>query len=50
MSFGQLLDGIHDLLGGLLDHLPSADGAVRDADTREKQAQVIIDLGDRANR
>jgi hypothetical protein len=39
------LHAIHDLLGGLLDHLPPADGAVRDAHPRVEQAEVVVDLG-----
>ena len=37
---------VDDLVYGLLADLPAADGAVRHADTRVKQAQVIVYLGD----
>ena len=41
---------VDDLLQGLaLDRL-AAVGAVRMADARVKQAQVVVDLGDRADR
>ena len=36
--FRQPLDGVHNFLGGLFDHLPPADGAVGDADPGEEQA------------
>ena len=45
----QREDLVDDLLDGLaLDGV--AVGAVRDADPREQQAQVVVDLGDRADR
>ena len=47
--FGQRQDLVDDLLDALaLDHV--AVGAVRDADARKEQAQVVVDLGDRADR
>ena len=48
-ALGQGQDLVDDLLDGLaLDRV--AVGAVRDADPREQQAQVVVDLGDRADR
>ena len=48
-----LLEG-HDAVGDLLDRLPldrlAALGAVRLADPRPEQAQVVVDLGHRAHR
>ena len=45
---------LHDLVDDLLDRLrrdrPPAVGAVRLADARPQQAQVVVDLGDRADR
>ena len=49
-SLAQLEDAVHDLLRGLsADRLPAL-GAVRLADACEEQAQVVVDLGDRAHR
>ena len=42
--------GIHDLLRGLRLHQLTAFGAMRYAGTREQQSQIIIDLGDGADR
>ena len=47
---GQGADAVGDLLHGHARDLPSALGAVRMADAREQQAQVVVDLGDRADR
>ena len=47
--FGQRQDLVDDLLDGLaLDRVTV--GAVRDADAREQQPQVVVDLGDRPDR
>src|SRR5213594_412279 len=40
---------VGDLTGTLSLHRACAIGAVRCADTREKQAQIVVDLGDRAD-
>src|SRR5262249_6953242 len=49
--FGRELEGLlDDLLDSLLRDLVAADGAVRDTYGRVEQAQVIVDLGDGANR
>ena len=48
-ALGQRQDLVDDLLDGLaLDGV--AVGAVRDADPREQQAEVVVDLGDGADR
>ncbi len=44
-AFRELLDLVHDLLRGLLDHFPPADGTVRDAGAGEQQAEVVINFG-----
>ena len=52
-EFGPLLEGhqpVDDLLLGLAGDLLAALGAVRDADPRPEQAQVVVDLGHRADR
>src|ERR1700690_3785643 len=49
-AIGERFDGVHNFLRRLLDDLPPADGAVRDARTREQQTQVIINLGYGTNR
>ena len=46
----ELHDLIDDLLGGLPGDRLAADVAVRMADARPQQAQVVVDLGDRADR
>ena len=49
-ALGQLEDPVDDLLGRLaLDHRP-AQRAVGDADPGPQQPQVVVDLGDRADR
>ena len=47
---GQLEDAVDDLVGSLPLDLAAADRAVRDADARVEQAQVVVDLGDGAHR
>ena len=47
---GSASHRVHDLLRRLLLHLAPAVGAVRRADARIEQAQIVIDLGDRAHR
>ena len=52
-EFGPLLEGhqpVDDLLLGLAGDLLAALGAVRDPDPRPEQAQVVVDLGHRADR
>ena len=46
----QLHHLVDDLLGGLPGDRLAADVAVRLADARPQQAQVVVDLGDRADR
>ncbi len=50
----RALSELEDLVGDLLDRLPgdrlAANVAVRHADARPQQAQVVVDLRDRANR
>ena len=46
----QLHDLVDDLLGRLAADRPAADMAVRVADPRPQQAQVVVDLGDRPDR
>ena len=46
----QVQDAVDDLLRRLLRDRLAADRAVRLADARPEQAQVIVDLGDRADR
>src|SRR5665213_2834689 len=46
----ELEDPIDDLLGGLPRDGPTADRAVRMPDARVQQPQVVVDLGDRADR
>ncbi len=51
-EFGALVEGhqpVDDLLLGLAGDLRSALGAVRDADPRPEQPQVVVDLGHRAD-
>ena len=50
LAIGRSQNAVHHLVGGLADNLPTAVRAVRDANAREQQAQVVIDLGDCANR
>jgi len=38
---------IYNFLGRLTRHLPSTDGAMRDAGAGEEQAQVVVDFGHR---
>ncbi len=45
----ELEDAVHDLLRGLPGDRPAADRAVRLADPRVQQPQVVVDLGDRAD-
>jgi len=45
-----VLNRLDDLLGGLGDDFLAADGAVRHADARVEQAQVVVNLGDGAHR
>ncbi len=47
---GSDLIRIHNLLGGLLDHFPTADRAMRNAHPGKEQAQVVVDLSDRSDR
>ena len=48
-AVGQCQQGIDDLLHGLLANRRAAVGAVGEADAREEQAQIVVDLGDRAH-
>ena len=48
-SFGQREDAVDDLLDALALDLVAV-GTVRMADAREQQPQVVVDLGDRADR
>jgi hypothetical protein len=48
-ALGQLHDAVDDLLRGLPRDLGAARGAVDHADAGEEQAQVVVDLGDRAH-
>src|SRR5665648_752711 len=45
-AFRQGFDGFNDLLGGLFGNLAPADGAVRNADARKQETQVVIHFGD----
>ena len=47
---GQLVDLVDHLLDGLALDLAPADRAMHAADAREQQPQVVVDLGDRADR
>ena len=49
-SLGELIELVDDLLDRLPGDLASADRAVHAPHAREEEAQVVIDLGDRANR
>ena len=49
-AFGEREDLVDDLLGGLRADLFAALVAVRHADARVQQPQVVVDLGDRADR
>ena len=49
-ALGHLEDAVDDLLRRLLGDQLAADRAVRLADARVEQAQVVVDLGDRADR
>ena len=49
-AFLQLQHPVDDLLRGLARDEPAAVRAVRDADARVQQPQVVVDLGDRADR
>ena len=49
-AVAQLHHLVDDLLGRLADDRPPADRAVRLADARPQQAQVVVDLGHRADR
>ena len=49
-ALGQLHHLVDDLLGRLAADRPAADVAVRMADPRPQQAQVVVDLGHRADR
>ena len=48
-ALAELHHLVDDLLGRLAHDRPAADGAVRVADARVQQAQVVVDLGDRAD-
>ena len=48
-AVGELQDAVDDLLGGLAGHHRAVVGTVRDPDARVQQAQVVVDLGDRAD-
>ena len=48
-AFGQLEDAVDDLLRRLARDHPSALGAVRHADARVEQPEVVVDLGDGAD-
>ena len=48
-ALGQLKHLVHHLIHGLLGDFPAADRAVRHADTSVHQAQVVVNLGDRAH-
>ena len=48
-ALGQLQHAVDDLLRRLAGDDPPALRAVRDADARVEQAQVVVDLGDRAD-
>ncbi len=47
---GQRQDLLHDLVEALPRDRPAADRAVRPADPRVEQAEVVVDLGDRPDR
>ena len=49
-AFLQLQHPVDDLLRGLARDEPAAVRAVRDADARVQQPEVVVDLGDRADR
>ena len=49
-ALGQLEHAVDDLLRRLARDLRAALGAVRDADAGVQQPQVVVDLGDRADR
>ena len=49
-AVGQLEDAVDDLLRRLALQAGAVVGAVLDADARVQQAQVVVDLGDRADR
>ena len=49
-ALGQLEDAVDDLLRGLADDDRAVVGAVRHADAGVQQPQVVVDLGDRADR
>ena len=49
-ALAELHHLVDDLLGRLADDRPAADRAVRLAHARPQQAQVVVDLGDRADR
>ncbi len=49
-ALGQLEDAVDDLLGRLAGHRRAVVGAVGHADAGEQQAQVVVDLGDGADR
>ena len=48
-ALGELEHAVDDLLRRLARDRPAAVRAVRHADAREEQAQVVVDLGDRAD-
>ncbi len=49
-ALGQRVDAVHDLRHALAGDLAAADGAMRVTDPREQEAQVVVDLGDGADR
>ncbi len=49
-ALGQRQDPVHDLGHALAGDLAATDGAVRVTGPREQQAQVVVDLGDGADR
>ena len=48
-ALGHGADLVDDLLDGLRDDGDPVVGAVRDADPREEESQVVVDLGDRSD-
>ena len=50
VSRGQVENDVGDLRGALALHRPAAVRAVRRSGARPEQAQIVVDLGDRADR